>query len=204
MALGAQIGVIFHHLFDTRTPKFQLQYIPDNLTLAFWHISDNSHNRYLHNCMLPHWLWCVDNSHILLNSHKMFACFLCKLSGLHCIRVLNSHCYCINNGHRTFFCHLDTAVNKNAFQSKAHLPLANRKSNTYNLTLKWPWPSLWPWPQTSQTKLNWCPGNKISIFYEMTLTLTQRTSFRVHVSEDRQLRVSTSHLPQGPRLSLGF
>ena len=30
--------------------------------------------------------------------------------------------------------------NKNAFQSKAHLPLADRKSNTYNLTLQWPWP----------------------------------------------------------------
>ena len=31
-------------------------------------------------------------------------------------------------------------TNKNAFQSKAHLPLANRKSNTYNLALEWPWP----------------------------------------------------------------
>ena len=31
-------------------------------------------------------------------------------------------------------------TNKNAFQSKAHLPLANIKSNTYNLTLEWPWP----------------------------------------------------------------
>ena len=31
--------------------------------------------------------------------------------------------------------------NKNAFQSKAHLLLADRKSNTYNLTLEWPW--LW-------------------------------------------------------------
>ena len=30
--------------------------------------------------------------------------------------------------------------NKNAFQLKIHLPLANRKSNTYNLTLEWPWP----------------------------------------------------------------
>ena len=30
--------------------------------------------------------------------------------------------------------------NKNAFQSKAHLPLANKKSNTYNVTLEWPWP----------------------------------------------------------------
>ena len=30
----------------------------------------NSHNRYSHNCMLPHWLhWhlCMDNSHILFN-----------------------------------------------------------------------------------------------------------------------------------------
>ena len=30
---------------------------------------------------------------------------------------------------------LNYFLNKNAFQSKAHLPLANRKSNTYNLTL---------------------------------------------------------------------
>ena len=30
--------------------------------------------------------------------------------------------------------------NKNVFQSKAHLPLADRKSNTFNLTLEWPWP----------------------------------------------------------------
>ena len=30
--------------------------------------------------------------------------------------------------------------NKNAFQSKPHLPLADRKSNTYNFTLEWPWP----------------------------------------------------------------
>ena len=46
-------------------------------------------------------------------------------------------------------------TNKNAFQSKAHLPLAHRKSNTYNLTLTlvWPWPYIWPWPQTSETKL---------------------------------------------------
>ena len=29
--------------------------------------------------------------------------------------------------------------NKNAFQSKAHLLLANSKSNTYNLTLQWSW-----------------------------------------------------------------
>ena len=31
-------------------------------------------------------------------------------------------------------------IYKNAFQSKAHLPLANRQSNTYNLTLEWPLP----------------------------------------------------------------
>ena len=78
------------------------------------------------------------------------------------------------------FCHpkvftqdIDSIWHKNAFQSKAHLPLADRKSNTYNLTFEWPWPHLWPWPQTSQTMLNWCPGSKISIFHEMTLTLTQ-------------------------------
>ena len=28
------------------------------------------------------------------------------------------------------------------------------------LTLVWPWPYVWPWPQTSQAKLNWCPGSK--------------------------------------------
>ena len=42
--------------------------------------------------------------------------------------------------------------NKNAFQSKAHLPLANRNSNTYNLTLVWAWPGLWSWHRISQTK----------------------------------------------------
>ena len=31
-------------------------------------------------------------------------------------------------------------INKNALQLKAHLPLADRKSNTSNLTLYWPWP----------------------------------------------------------------
>ena len=31
-------------------------------------------------------------------------------------------------------------INKNAFQSKAHLPLVDRKSNTHNLTLELPWP----------------------------------------------------------------
>ena len=29
---------------------------------------------------------------------------------------------------------------KNAFQLKAHLPLDDRKSNTYNMTFEWPWP----------------------------------------------------------------
>ena len=41
------------------------------------------------------------------------------------------------------------------------------------LTLLWPWPHLWPWPWTTQTKLNCCPGSKINISDEMTLTLTQ-------------------------------
>ena len=31
-------------------------------------------------------------------------------------------------------------------QSKVHLQLANRKSDTYKLTLKCPCPSVWPWP----------------------------------------------------------
>ena len=34
--------------------------------------------------MLLHLIWRVDNSHILLNSHKIFADFLCELSGFHC------------------------------------------------------------------------------------------------------------------------
>ena len=34
----------------------------------------------------------------------------------------------------------DSKYNKNAFQSKAHLLLVDRKSNTYNLTLEWHWP----------------------------------------------------------------
>ena len=33
----------------------------------------------------------------------------------------------------------DTKQDNNAFQSKAHLALADRKSNTYNLTMEWPW-----------------------------------------------------------------
>ena len=53
--------------------------------------------------------------------------------------------------------------------SKAHLLLAERKPNTYNLTLTLIqlWHYLWPWPQTNQTKLNWCPGKKISNFHDL-------------------------------------
>ena len=40
--------------------------------------------------------------------------------------------------------------NKNAFQSKANLPLADRKSDTYSLTLEWPW----PWGDLGQVKLS--------------------------------------------------
>ena len=59
---------------------------------------------------------------------------------------------------------IHTYSNKNAFQPKSRLPLADRKLNTYNLTLVWPWTHLWLWPQTSQTKLNWCPSSKIRHF----------------------------------------
>ena len=38
--------------------------------------------------------------------------------------------------HSSFIPILILVTNKNAFQSKAHLPLADRKSNTYNLTLE--------------------------------------------------------------------
>ena len=58
-------------------------------------------------------------------------------------------------------------INKNAFQSMDHLPLANRISITCNLTLEWPWPSLWlivKMAETSNTTLNECPGSKTSIF----------------------------------------
>ena len=74
--------------------------------------------------------------------------------------------------------------NKNALQSKAELPLANRMSNINNLTLELPW----PWddldlvcdhdlvydldPKTCKTKLNWCPNSHISIFQYMIWTLT--------------------------------
>ena len=65
--------------------------------------------------------------------------------------------------------------NKNAFQSKAHLPLADRKPNTCNLTLEWPWPwcnlNLIDDLDLRQVKL--MSRCQISIFHEMTLTLTQ-------------------------------
>ena len=37
-----------------------VQYSPGNLTLAYLHIPDNSHSRYSHNCILLHWLRCMD------------------------------------------------------------------------------------------------------------------------------------------------
>ena len=52
-------------------------------------------------------------------------------------KLERKHNLCLRTGELTL--DLDTMTiedNKNAFQSKAHLPLANRKSNTYNLTLK--------------------------------------------------------------------
>ena len=65
--------------------------------------------------------------------------------------------------------------NKNAFQLKAHLPLANRKLKTYNLTLEWPWPwcnlNLIDDLDLRQVKL--MSRCQINIFHEMTLTLTQ-------------------------------
>ena len=63
--------------------------------------------------------------------------------------------------------------NFNVFQSRAHLLFTDRKSNTYNFTLEWPWPSFSPWPWACRNKLNWCPGSEISIFNFMTLVLTQ-------------------------------
>ena len=38
-------------------------------------------------------------------------------------------------GYPLYYSEARNITNKNAFQSKAHLPLADRKSNTYNLTL---------------------------------------------------------------------
>ena len=67
----------------------------------------------------------------------------------------------------------DTEETRMPFSQRptSHLPIESQ-TLTMPLTLVWPWPYLWFWPQTSQTKLNWYPGNKISIFHEMTLTLT--------------------------------
>ena len=61
-------------------------------------------------------------------------------------RTMLHHITCINLSHKVFIMwrvRMDNEVlkrllntKKNAFQSKAHLPLADRKSNTYNLTFK--------------------------------------------------------------------
>ena len=58
----------------------------------------------------------------------------------------------------------------------SHLPIESQTLTIWlgmTLTLVCPWPHIWPLPQTSQTKSNCCPGSKISICHEMTLTLTQ-------------------------------
>ena len=55
--------------------KIRCNNSPDNLTLAYLHIPVNSHNS-----MLPHRLQCMDNLHILLNSHKHFAYFFVRIN----------------------------------------------------------------------------------------------------------------------------
>ena len=55
--------------------------------LTYPHIPDVSHNHYLRNCIFPHWLRCVDNLYILLNSHKPFMYLLYELSRLYCSNI---------------------------------------------------------------------------------------------------------------------
>ena len=80
-------------------------------------------------------------------------------------------------------------VNKNAFQSTAQLMLADRKSNTYNLTSEWPW--LWCnfniIDDLDLTQIKLMSKWQISIFLEMTLTLTQ---WPWHDLDLRQVKLS--------------
>ena len=66
------------------------------------------------------------------NKHKIIAATRHKCSRLSSIAFFKSKCF-------IDLYTIKVLINKNAFQSKAHLPLAKRKSNTYNLTLEWPW-----------------------------------------------------------------
>ena len=51
---------------------------------------------YLHNCMLPHWLRCMDNLHILLNSYKFSRIFV-RINRAPLCWNNSSHTKCIRN-----------------------------------------------------------------------------------------------------------
>ena len=48
-----EVSTFYTSAFVLLVLPFQIQYSPDNLTLAYSHIMDNSHNRYSDNCMIP-------------------------------------------------------------------------------------------------------------------------------------------------------
>ena len=81
-------------------------------------------------------------------------------------------------------------LNKNAFQSKAHLPLANRKSNTYNFTLKWPWPwyNLNPIDDLDLRQIQMMSRCKISIFPWNDLDIDQWPWYDLDLIYDFDLR----------------
>ena len=82
-------------------------------------------------------------------------------------------------GVMVLFCKWVHMLTRMPFSQRPTSCLPIESQNTYNLTLEW----LWPWDdhdiiydldlRTSQTKLNWGPGSKITIFHGMTLNLTQ-------------------------------
>ena len=118
------------------------------------------------NTLCHYWLWC----YVIL----MLWIMISKLWG---------H---MNTGiHRQYY-----STNKNVFQLKTHLPLANRKSNTYNLTLEWPWPcyylNLIDELDLRQVKL--MSRCQISIFHEMTLTMIQLPWYDLDPIYDLDLR----------------
>ena len=63
-------------------------------------------------------------------------------------------------------CEYNINLNKNAFQLRAHLPLAGRKLNTYNLILKWPW--------------HW---KDLNLVYDLDLRQVKLSSTDVHIAK---------------------
>ena len=64
-------------------------------------------------------------------------------------------------------------VQQECLSAEAPPPACRQKAKHIQFDFGMTLTFVWPLPYTSQTKLNWCPGSKISIFHEMTLTLTQ-------------------------------